>query len=317
LQAESVISAEELNVRKEELELEYQARVVEIGEETAEKLKEIDDKRLEDTLANMQEVISIASSLSDSQSKIQLNKLDKEQKIEMNKLNNQLRNKSISEEEYNAKKKKIEEEYAQKKYEVELEQFKKNQAFASAEAIIQGALAIAKVTAQTGVAAPFAIPLVVASTAAQVIAILAQAPPEAPQFVDGGYSDVIGKQDGLRYRAKNVGRMKAGLTPMHPSLALVSEKGPEYFVPNGLLRNQRVARHVAMIDAIRTNQYVDGGFTQQASLGSNDELTAVLKQNNQLFGLLAQTIPTMGIKWNDGDTEDLEKNQSRLARVKN
>jgi hypothetical protein len=63
---------------------------------------------------------------------------------------------------------------------VQQQAFKKKKAVDIAQAIINGALAITKVTAQTGVLSPFAIPTIVATTGAQVATIAAQ------KFKDGG-----------------------------------------------------------------------------------------------------------------------------------
>lgn len=73
-----------------------------------------------------------------------------------------------------------EEEYEKQKLAIQEAAFKKKKAVDIAQAIINGALAITKVTAQTGVGAPFAIPGIIAGTAAQVAQIAAQ------KFRDGG-----------------------------------------------------------------------------------------------------------------------------------
>jgi hypothetical protein len=52
--------------------------------------------------------------------------------------------------------------------------FKKKQALDTAQAIVNGALAVTKVTAQTGVLSPFAIPAIIAQTAAQIAVINSQ-----------------------------------------------------------------------------------------------------------------------------------------------
>lgn len=61
--------------------------------------------------------------------------------------------------------------------------WKAEQRASIAQAIINGALAVTKVTAQTGVLAPFVIPSIIAGTLAQVAVILAQ---KTPQFAKGG-----------------------------------------------------------------------------------------------------------------------------------
>lgn len=316
-QSDGIISTQEFNNRKQELELEYQQSILEINKQTAEELKQIDNERLENSLNNITQVLAISKEFSDAKVQNEIKSLNREKKAEQKSLDDRLENKTISEDQYKKEKEKLDRTYAQKKYEIDLQQFKKNQAFAIAEAAIQGALAIVKVTAQTGAGAAIAVPLIIASTAAQVATIEAQTPPEAPQYQDGGYTEVIGAKDGLRYRAKRVGRLRPGLTPNEPSLALISEKGSEYFVPHGLLRHQRVARHVAMIEAIRTNQYADGGYTSSGgAVGNSDDVLNVIKQNTQIMTLLYQMLPNLGINFTDKNIEELEKNQARLNKVK-
>jgi len=71
---------------------------------------------------------------------------------------------------------------AQKREEIERKYFKKEQALAIARAIIDGALAIQKLTAQTGIFATLLIPLVAINTAAQVALIASQ------KFAEGGFT---------------------------------------------------------------------------------------------------------------------------------
>jgi hypothetical protein len=68
--------------------------------------------------------------------------------------------------------------------------FKEKQDADIAQAVINGAVAITKVTAQSGVAAPFMIGAVIAETAAQVAKIAAQKP---PALAKGGYFMSDGK----------------------------------------------------------------------------------------------------------------------------
>lgn len=316
---DGIISVEEFNLRKEELELQHQQNIVDINAQSAEQLKEIDNDRTQNALENIQKVMDIAKQFSDASSQQQLNMLNQEQKREQQALDEKFKNKLISEDQYNEEKKKIDAETAKKKYDIELEQFNKNQAFATAEAIIQGALAIAKITAQTGVAAPFAIPLVVASTAAQLAMIAAQAPPEAPQFAEGGFAEVTGAKDGFRYRAQRVGKLKPGFTPNRPILGLFGEKGPEYVIPNHLLRKQPVARFVSMMEAERMGrvpQFADGGLTS-GSMEVGAETLQLLKQNNALYSALMQYLPNLSVQFSDKNIEDLEKNTNRFNSAKN
>lgn len=78
----------------------------------------------------------------------------------------------------------IEQKYKQKENQAKLKAFKDEQKLSLAQALINGALAITKVTSQTGVLAPFVIPGIIASTAIQVAEILKQKP---PAFARGGH----------------------------------------------------------------------------------------------------------------------------------
>ena len=83
---------------------------------------------------------------------------------------------------------------AQKREEIERDYFKKEQALAIAQAVINGALAVTKVTAQTGVLSPFAIPLIVATTLGQIALISSQKFAEGGYTGDGSYRDETGQK---------------------------------------------------------------------------------------------------------------------------
>ncbi len=71
---------------------------------------------------------------------------------------------------------------AEKREEIERKYFEREKALAITQAIINGALAITKVQAQTGILSPFSIPLIIASTLGQIAVIAAQ------KFAKGGYT---------------------------------------------------------------------------------------------------------------------------------
>ncbi len=80
-------------------------------------------------------------------------------------------------------KKAIEDKYKAKEAAEKAKAFKEQQLVAISQAIINGALAITKVTAQSGVLAPLVIPGIIAETAIQVATIAAQ---KTPKFAKGG-----------------------------------------------------------------------------------------------------------------------------------
>jgi TP901 family phage tail tape measure protein len=81
-----------------------------------------------------------------------------------------------------------EQQLEDRKLEVQKQAFQKKKAVDIAQALINGALAITKVTAQTGVLSPFAIPTIVATTLAQVATIGAQKFEEGGEFLLNGPS---------------------------------------------------------------------------------------------------------------------------------
>jgi len=77
----------------------------------------------------------------------------------------------------------IEQKYKQKEAGVKVKAFKEEQEASIAQAVINGALAITKVTSQTGALSAFVIPGIIAETAIQVATIAAQKP---PAYATGG-----------------------------------------------------------------------------------------------------------------------------------
>ena len=314
---QEIISKEEFNLRKEQLEIEHQEAIKKINVEANEELKKIDTQRLSDSLQAFQDFISVAQQYSNAFNQGEINRIDERYKKEKNALDESLKNKSITEEEYNKQKDELEKEIAIKKYEAELKQFKYQQAFAVSQAMINAALAVSKITAQTGIGAAIAVPLALLKLGAELAVIKNTPAPEAPQFKDGGFTDVIGQQDGLRYRAKRIGKLRPGMTPGRPSLALVGEEGPEYVVSAPLLRKRPVANAVAMIEAMRVSQFKDGGFTTGSNpMMSDDQLIKALNMNTAASIALYKASQNLGVKFTNRDIEDLEEEQTRLNSVK-
>lgn len=102
---------------------------------------------------------------------------DQKEEKELNRLNAQFEAGVINEQ-----------QLEDRKLEVQKQAFQKKKAVDIAQALINGALAITKVTAQTGVLSPFAIPTIVATTLAQVATIGAQKFEEGGQFLLNGPS---------------------------------------------------------------------------------------------------------------------------------
>jgi hypothetical protein len=86
---------------------------------------------------------------------------------------NELNNSSLT----SAQKLAIEQKYKRQENQVKVKAFKEEQEVSIAQAVINGALAITKGTAQTGVLATLYVPAIIAETAIQVAKIAAQKPP--------------------------------------------------------------------------------------------------------------------------------------------
>jgi hypothetical protein len=86
----------------------------------------------------------------------------------------------------------IENDYKQKELKVAVKAFKEKQKADIAQAVINGAVAITKVSAQAGIAAPFLIGAVIAETAAQVAKIASTKPPTTA-MAKGGVFQSDGK----------------------------------------------------------------------------------------------------------------------------
>ncbi|MBB3967731.1 hypothetical protein [Mucilaginibacter phyllosphaerae] len=92
---------------------------------------------------------------------------------------NELSNKSLTE----TQRKAIEDKYQKKENQEKVKAFKAEQRMSVLQAVVNGALAVTKATAQSGILAPFVIPGIIASTALQIATIVAQKP---PAFAKGG-----------------------------------------------------------------------------------------------------------------------------------
>ena len=78
----------------------------------------------------------------------------------------------------------VEQKYKQQEGQIKVKAFKEEQEASIAQAVINGALAITKVEAQTGMLGALAIPVIIAETAVQVAKIASQKP---PAYARGGF----------------------------------------------------------------------------------------------------------------------------------
>jgi TP901 family phage tail tape measure protein len=309
LYAEEQINQEEFNLRKEQLELEHVDKIQGIHESSNEELFQMSVDRFVQVMDNISQIIDIASTFYEAAFNERMNQIDAETKKSQEANDRRLRDGIISEEEYTAEKERIEGEAEEKRKEAENQKAQKDKEMAIFQAIINTALGIAK-----AVPNPVLMALAAVAGAAQVALITSQ---PVPQYFDGGFHNVIGAKDGKNYRAKNIGRHGGGMLPGSPSLVLASEKGPEYFVPYHLFKDQRVANHVGAIEAIRTNQFADGGFTMPVSVGSGgDQMEAFLKANLQMLMQLNSKLPTLAVQIGEKDLEDMDDLRARVNQMR-
>jgi hypothetical protein len=124
------------------------------------------------------EAINAAETVSSATFQIIANnrRAESEQKISLleKERDSELENKNLTERQKDAINKKYNEKIKAEK----LRAWKAEQAASLAQAVVNGALAVSKVIAQTGILSPFAIPAVALATAAQIGVILSQKPPE-------------------------------------------------------------------------------------------------------------------------------------------
>lgn len=308
-----VINKEEFDAQKAMLEIDHRQKIEGINKESNEKILQDQLDKYASMLEGVSSAIDTISKFYEAMYQNRLTQIGKEQKASESALDEQLRSGSLSQEEYEAEKLRIQEEADEKRKVIENQKAKKDKEVAIAQAIIATALAVVK-------AAPV-VPLMVAAGLAGAAQVALIAATEVPQYADGGYTDVIGANDGKKYNAKNLGRLSGGMTPRNPSLALISEEGPEYFVPNHLLQNQQVLNSVRVIEAIRTNQYAEGGFTSPIAVGSgamsDERVVAFLQANLSMLSALNSKIPNMQAVIDDGTVDAINKRTSELNTLRN
>jgi len=166
--------------------------------------------------------------------------LDREREAELSKTN-------LTEEQ----KTKINERFDAKVREAKEKAWKADQAAALAQVVVNGAIAVSKVLAQTGILSPFAIPAIIAGTALQSAIILAQ---PMPQFAQGGYSD----NDPAGY----VGQPTVFKKSASGRSFIAGEAGKEWIAPNWMVQSPRYANVIGMLEAARQDKraFASGGY---------------------------------------------------------
>lgn len=186
----SILPWEQHNAEKKLIEDKYAYEILQ-AKGNADKIKELETQKLLDmnalneryeqqkkefALNTAQQVadkaFSIIGNNIKASSDAKIKGLEKDKAAELN-------NKNLTE----SQRKAIEDKYQKKENQEKVKAFKAEQKMQVAQAIINGALAVTKATAQTGVFSPLVIPGIIASTAMQIATIVAQ---KAPAFDRGG-----------------------------------------------------------------------------------------------------------------------------------
>lgn len=186
-------------------------------------------------------VFNIISNNQRATSEANIGRLNREREEELS-------NKNLTE----AQKQKINDKYDEKVRQEKRRAWAAEQRAALAQAVINGALAVTKALAQTGVLAPFVIPSILIGTAAQVAVIAAQ---KAPQFASGGMTD----KDPAGFVSSNT--LFTNSASGRPFIA--GEAGREWIAPNWMLTDPRYSGVIESLEVARKEKraFAMGGFS--------------------------------------------------------
>lgn len=317
------ISLEEFNDTKELLEIEHQERIKEIRDQAAQESKDRAVATIGEIGGLLTQGLDVISKFREAGLQRNINHNNKLKEESIAQLENEKKAGLISEEDFREKKAAIDERFQGKENELKLKAAKQEKATAIIQAGINGALAVTKAIAILG---PPPSPAGIAgiifaglATAAEIATISAK---PLPQFKYGGYN-VTGAQDGKNYNANYLGKHPGGMLPNTPSLILASEQGSEYYVPNPLLSNPRVANHVRMIEAIRTKQMVEGGFSssnqapdQEAETTQGFDITQQTQQELLVaVNTLNAMLPNLKVQIGEKQVDDITETQQDNAAI--
>ncbi|MES2060835.1 MAG: hypothetical protein V4456_02885 [Bacteroidota bacterium] len=194
----AILPGQKLDAEKQLITDKYNYEIV-LANGNAEKIKELEVKKQEALTSVTQQyeqqrkefALNTAQQVADKAFSIIGNNIKASSDAKIKGLEKdkagELSNKNLTE----TQRKVIEDKYQKKENQEKVKAFKAEQRMSVLQAVVNGALAITKVTAQSGIFAPFVIPGIIASTALQIATIVAQKP---PAFAKGGrfVSDGLG-----------------------------------------------------------------------------------------------------------------------------
>ena len=166
-------------------------------------------------------------------------------------LQTQLNQRRITEYDYLKKKEALDTQIQEKERKIKLKQARAQKAQAAFNIGLDLAQALIRLWVSPGF--PAAIPMAAVVGALGAVQLAAALATPIPQFFDGGYANVKGKQDNQSYSAKLLPGFEAGFLS-NPSLVLAGEKKPEYFVNGDVLENPSVKYVVDGIDRLTNGQ---------------------------------------------------------------
>ena len=313
--ANGEISQQEYDLLREENERILAEKITGIQTDSQNQIMALFQERFQKILDSIGQIIDTAQKITNAYFDVQKNNIENDKNAAIKAEQDKLDQGIITREEFEAKKQQIQEDSDKKAKAVEIEKAKAAKTFAIFNIALDTASAVMKAVAASPVT--FGLPFsafAIAAGLAQSAVVLSE---PLPQYIDGGFRNIIGANDGKTYNAKQVSPLKGGMTPSTPSYALFSEAGPEYFVPNNLLKDARVANMVNAIEAIRTNSggsaVSSGTITQNTS---DPQLLALLNANLQMMAALNTKIPNMGVKIGDKQIDDISTRTNELNSFK-
>lgn len=310
------INQAEYDARKLENETALAEGISAIQTQTQDQTLKMFQERFSEILKSIGEIVNVAETLFDAFYNNQLNNIQNEKNTAIKSEEDRMKQGLQTREEFELRKQEIQDAADKKENEVKLQQAKSEKAFTVFKIGLSTAEAVAKAVAASPLT--FGLPFsafALATGLAQSALALSE---PLPQFIDGGFRNIVGANDGKTYNAQKVSPLKGGMTPNAPSYALFSEVGPEYFVPNNLLKDVRVANMVNAIEAIRTNQQIAPGMLNTIGVGgmSDERLIALLNANLVAITALNQKIPNMGVKIGDKQIDDISTRTNELNSFK-
>jgi hypothetical protein len=192
----AILPGQKLDAEKQLITDKYAYEIF-LANGNTEKIKELEEKKQKDLTALTQQyeqqrkefALNTAQQVSDKAFSIISNNIKSSSDAKIKGLEAQKARELSNTNLTATQRKAIEDKYKKKEAEEKVKAFKAEQKASVLQAVVNGALAITKATAQTGALAAFVIPAIIASTALQVATIIAQKPPafaKGGQFVSDG-----------------------------------------------------------------------------------------------------------------------------------